>query len=64
MANTRLFIGLRPEPATEDDETFMRRLRAFLKAALRAYRIRCTTIIISKPSGDELPVDEREVDHG
>lgn len=58
MSETRLYLGVRPEPVNEDHETFMRRLRAFLKAALRSYRIRCTAIVVAKPEGEEVAVEE------
>lgn len=60
MSDTHLYIGIRPEPATEDHDVFMRRLRAFLKAALRSYRIRCTSIIVAKPAGEEIDPSTEE----
>lgn len=44
-------LHVRPEPDTGNDEESYRRLRAFLKCALRSYGIRCVTI--TKPEATD-----------
>lgn len=58
MSKPRLYVGLRPEPDTGSNDEFMRHLRAFLKCALRSYKIRATVIVVAKPEGDELPAED------
>ena len=48
-------LHVRPEPNESDPEGW-RRLRAFLKCALRSYGIRC--INITTPEGREVPAED------